>query len=150
MTPAQILSLAKMAGFAVAILGLGALGLYVKHVWNVYQSVPALEQTIKDKQAKLDYFAGRTVDISNKLVVVQEERDMLHDQVTAYQQTLKGVAANLKGNRANAAAETNPICQPTDSDRQLRNSLINQLRLGKGVGQSSEASRLPEALKGTH
>lgn len=142
MAPAFLLSPTfwKLIGFAAVI---AAAGLFYWH----YESISAQAALVPGLQARITTDDARATALAQRMADVDKARSSAESALSAFEAGEQTVIANLKKASAHAAAQTNPVCAPSDIDRGMRNDALRQLL---GAGQATGAASVPNAASGAH
>lgn len=116
----------KLCGGIGAVIGLITLGAFVKGKIDDAARIPALEHTIKDKDAFITSNDKHLGDLAAKLVQINSDRDAMLAEIDSLHKKLDQSFGILEAQGAKTNAAVNPVCMPTDADRSLRNQAIAQ------------------------
>jgi hypothetical protein len=119
----SIFSWAKAAG-ALALVFLVAIALArYRYLVNEAALVPQLEARIVSDEKQ-------TTALSARLAATEAARGAADRALSRFETDKDAVLATLTKESRHVAAESNPVCAPSDGDRRLRNAALARLLAG--------------------
>lgn len=139
-------------------IGAVVIGLYGWHLYADYENmktqaakVPGLEAKVSSYSAQAKANEGRASQISAELTKAEIQRDQAEADLHSWNDMKADLSKSLTEATKHASATVNPICLPSDAERQLWNTTLVALTAANAsTGQTRTGSPVPVSSPGTH
>lgn len=138
----------KIAGVAILVAGIAiGVAVFVHHYHDLEAKaamVPALQSANKSLVAQGARDESRAAKAAIDLVQAQAARDQAVADQAKFHDLAGQIGTTLQGLSKNAIATKNPVCLPSDNERQLFNSAVARfIHPDAGAGSSGAAGTMP-------